>query len=154
MNAPAFTTHRAAVTARNSSMVTMYNFSRRPSQLQASEFSSYWRAVGNPRQRTPQEEVPNMCAESLTRMGFDGVKMDIEGSEGPILDAGWLPRCRKLVMEYHTSCDTSVENMRRRLDFLKRTFTHVAYPREYDSVMGRGVDQFKPYFDRQVFAWS
>jgi FkbM family methyltransferase len=153
-NAEGMSTYRAAVTARNSPTITMYNFKRRSSYLQASEFSSYWRAVGEPRQRIPQEDVPNVCALDLVGKSFDGVKIDIEGSEGPILDARWLPKCRKLVLEYHTSIDTSVDNLRRRLDFLRQSFNYVVYPKEYDRVIESGVEQFKPYFDRQIFAWN
>jgi FkbM family methyltransferase len=81
---------------------------------------------------------------------YDGVKMDIEGAEHAILDAGVLPSCRKLVLEYHLSRDDDLDALGRRLAWLKRRFGRVAYPPELDrlaAARGRG----RSYFDRLVF---
>jgi FkbM family methyltransferase len=85
---------------------------------------------------------------------FDGVKMDIEGSEGLILDRWLLPRCNKLVLEYHTSRDASVENLARRLREIRKRFKQVAYPPEYDRAIAGGATQFNSFFDRLIFAWE
>jgi FkbM family methyltransferase len=83
---------------------------------------------------------------------FDGVKMDIEGAEGPIIDAGYIPKCRKLVLEYHTSRDPSADNLKRRIGILKRTFPNVMYRPEYDRLMTEG-GTVKTFFDRLIFCW-
>ncbi len=82
--------------------------------------------------------------------------MDIEGSEGALIDEWLLPRCNKLCMEYHTSRDSSVEKLRRRLEILKRRFETVAYPPEYDRIISRGRnDSYESdhltFFDRMIF---
>jgi FkbM family methyltransferase len=75
-------------------------------------------------------EVPGFYAGRFLSRKFDGVKLDIEGAEGPILDHWLLPKCNKLVLEYHTSRDASIENMARRLNLIRRHFRHVAFPPE------------------------
>ena len=73
-------------------------------------------------------QVSNLPARSLVGLRmYDGVKMDIEGSEGPIIDCRFLPKCKKLVLEYHTSVDPSVENLARRIRILQDMFDHVHY---------------------------
>jgi FkbM family methyltransferase len=81
--------------------------------------------------------------------GFDGVKMDIEGSEGPIIDEWLLPRCDKLVMELHTSRDASFENLQRRLQILRKRFKNLKYPSMFET--GKG---FPPCYDQIIFAWD
>lgn len=93
--------------------------------------------------------VPNTYAGDITTV-YDGVKMDIEGSELGIIDVGLLPRCRKLCLEYHSSRDLSVDNLRKRLETLKRLFGVVSYPAELDRIVQDGKDK-KTYFDR--FIW-
>lgn len=85
---------------------------------------------------------------------FDGIKMDIEGAEGPILDQWLLPPCRKLVMEYHTSRDSSVENLKRRLAAIRERFQCVRYPAAYDQAIMEGVEHYQPRFDALIFAWN
>lgn len=98
--------------------------------------------------------VKNVHASSLLKLRVDGIKMDIEGSEGPILDAWALPPAEKLCMEYHTSRDASVDRLRRRLQALKRHYKHVAYPPEFDRVLASGAAEFKAHFDRMIFCWG
>jgi FkbM family methyltransferase len=93
--------------------------------------------------------VPNVWAGSLAGE-YDGVKMDVEGAEHAILDAGVLPPCRKLVVEYHLSRDSSLAHLGRRLDWLKGRFAQVVYPRELDRLVARG-GLGRTYYDRQIF---
>lgn len=81
---------------------------------------------------------------------YDGIKMDIEGAEMGILDAGLLPRCRKLVLEYHLSRDKSVKGLARRLKMLKARFRQVAYTPGVDRVIASGVDQ-KMFVDPIIY---
>lgn len=97
-----------------------------------------------------------MYAGCLTYQQFDGVKMDIEGSEGELIDQWLLPKCNKLVMEYHSSRDKSIENLRRRLEVLRGRFEVVSYPPEYDRIIAAGGNTSYEgnqltYFDRMVF---
>ena len=82
---------------------------------------------------------------------WDGIKMDIEGGEFDILDKRLLPKTRKLVFEYHTSRDPSVDNLRRRLEYLHEQFSVVHYPPEFDKVLNSRDTVFKAFFDRLIF---
>lgn len=106
------------------------------------------------RNHRSKTKVLNVNIADLCDQKFDGIKMDIEGSEFSILDSGKLPKCSKLVLEYHTSRDSSVSNLRRRLSFLQKVFKHVKYPPEYDRVFKSGVTEFKSFFDRLIFCWN
>ena len=105
---------------------------------------------------TPLDTVPNMYAGYIARtLGrVNGIKMDIEGSEFEILDKWLLPKSDKLVLEYHTSRDSNVANLRCRLDQIKSRYKHVKYPPEFDRVFGSGAAEFKAFFDRLIFAWN
>jgi hypothetical protein len=140
------------VTAQEADTIAFHGSRVKGSHIRGSEFSHYWRAVGARRSLRLNGTVQNLCAKSLVGQVFDGVKMDIEGSEGPILDYGWLPRCDKLVLEYHSSIDTSLAKLASRLAFLKSRFHHVAYPPEYDLAIESGAKEHKGYFDRNIFA--
>lgn len=94
-------------------------------------------------------QVLNVPMIKFRDIEFDGVKMDIEGSEMEILDRGVLPNCEKLVLEYHTSRDSSIENLKMRIAFLKSKFREVDYPPEFDRLIREG--EGKPYFDRLIF---
>jgi FkbM family methyltransferase len=101
--------------------------------------------------------VNNVYAGRLMDDEFDGIKMDIEGSEGPLFDNGLLPDCGKLVLEYHTSRDANVERLYNRLQFLKGRFEHVLYPKAFDDAIDRcsGPDEvYRPRFDQLIFAWE
>lgn len=99
----------------------------------------------------PAGVLPNIYAGVLKDRQFDGVKMDIEGAEFGILDQDLLPRCNKLVMEYHSSRDASAENLKRRLDYLRSKFAVVSYPPEFDRIIAANQDT-KTYYDRMIFA--
>lgn len=97
----------------------------------------------------PADAVSNIFAGELEGV-YDGVKMDIEGSEFGILDDDLLPICRKLCFEYHTSRDSNMARMRRRIRRLKKKFRIVSYVPELDRIMALGGEQ-KSFHDRLVF---
>jgi FkbM family methyltransferase len=103
---------------------------------------------------TESFEVPNLYAGVLRSWKFSGVKMDVEGSEGPILDQWLLPRCNKLILEYHTSKDSSVENFVHRMDQLHKHFRNVRYPAEFDRAIKQRLKTFRAFFDRVIHAWE
>jgi FkbM family methyltransferase len=100
--------------------------------------------------------VPNRYAGYVAGVlgRVDGIKMDIEGSEFEILDKWLLPKSDKLVLEYHTSRDPSVENLERRIAAIQQRYKHVRYPPEFDRGLDSGATTFKAYFDRLIFAWN
>lgn len=99
----------------------------------------------------PHGTVNNVCADTLD--SYDGVKMDIEGSEMGILDAQMLPRCHKLVIEYHSRRDPSSINLKKRLGYLKDTFDMVRYPPEFDRRIAAGVNE-KTFYARLIHCWN
>lgn len=148
MNAPSFLCHNVAVTGEMGKSVHFWK-----GRLQ----NDYYRATAYPTPGLPEHPdvyLKNRHGAFLKLVPCTGVKMDIEGAEAVILDNEWLPKsCTKLCMEYHSSRDPSVENLKRRLDYLKRFFRHVQYPPEFDRLIASGEDT-KTYFDRMIFAWS
>lgn len=78
---------------------------------------------------------------------YDGIKMDIEGAEGELIDEWALPRTDKLVLEYHSSRDVSVGNFRRRLARLQSKFKLVSYPAEFDRILSSGATKFERWID-------
>lgn len=118
----------------------------------------FYRGTVLPMKRYQQHEpVLNLHASQLVKFSgqkkFDGIKMDIEGSEGPILDEDLLPRSSKLVMEYHSSRDHSPENLSRRLKVLRKRYKHLHYPEMFDKAIAAG-NEIRPMFDRFIFAWG
>lgn len=83
---------------------------------------------------------------------WDGCKMDIEGSEFGLIDAGTLPKCKKLVLEYHLSRDKELKNFRRRREILKKHFDHVHYLPSLDQAYPD--DRYPGMFDRLIFCWN
>lgn len=148
-NVPEFEKHRMAVTAWTDPQIPFWKGKKPNNFSKATALSS----PGLPLH--PSGMLPNMCAGSLIG-SFDGIKMDIEGSEGLIIDSWLLPHCNKLVMEYHSSRDKSVRNLKRRLDILKSKFEIVSYPPEYDRIIAAGLNASYEgsqltYFDRMIF---
>lgn len=153
LNVPDFICHNSAVTSRKEDTIGWYRSPSptdhsRGTHLQINKFKEHG-------------TVTNVYAGNITGP-FDGVKMDIEGSEGPIIDEGLIPRCRKLVIEYHTSRDTSVPNFVRRMTILRDRFNVISYPPELDKIIKEGYTKFEkwvetryvqyPMADRLVFA--
>ncbi len=145
-NVPSFECHQKAVTAQKTSEVTFFISEARPSHARGTTVHvKGYTAV----------TVPNMYAGDVASIAaFDGVKMDVEGSEAALLDKWLIPPCKKLVLEYHTSRDDSVANLKRRLKILKSKFHNVSYRPEYDRAIASGAETFKSHCDRLIFAWE
>jgi FkbM family methyltransferase len=112
------------------------------------------RSTAYPMKRSPRHpsgELPNLYGDFLASIEADGCKMDIEGSEGGLLDAGFIPKVKKLVLEYHLWRDPSMANLRRRLDYLKSRFSVVHYPPEFDRMLASGYETNQSYYDRLIF---
>lgn len=92
--------------------------------------------------------VPNTFIGDLPAV--DGIKMDIEGAEGPILDLGIIPWCDKLCLEYHATVDKRTETLGRRLEILKQMFSVVCYTPELDRMVSSGGLQ-RTFFDRMIW---
>lgn len=87
---------------------------------------NHWRGtvVEAPDRYVSQGKVMNLCADFLKDQRFDGVKVDIEGAEGALLDEWLLPKCEKLCMEYHFSRMPSQEDYNRRVAEIRDRFNH------------------------------
>lgn len=134
-----------AVTTTTATSVSFYSSGR--------EGDFYRGTVVAPRRGFTPSVVQNLHVSKL-RKRYDGIKLDIEGAEGPLLDSGLLPQTNKLCMEYHTSVDQSVKALKQRLARLRKQFKYVQYPPEFDRIIDSGQEQFKAFFDRMIFAWN
>lgn len=94
--------------------------------------------------------VPNVYAGELASQRFDGVKMDIEGAELAMIDEWLIPKCNKLCLEYHSSRDKDLDNLKRRLDILKSRFKVVKYQDYDNAILHNDLNRYAPY-DRVVF---
>lgn len=101
------------------------------------------------RTRHPQNTVPNLFAGIVFKEKFDGVKMDIEGTELHLIDKNLIPKCDKLVMEYHLSKDNDMENFHRRMETLRSHFSVVDYIPSLDK--GYPDNRYPGLYDRFVF---
>jgi len=111
----------------------------------------HYRFTAYPTKGLPEHKtLANVHGSIFSGRTFDGIKMDIEGAEAGLLDDDLLPSCNKLVMEYHTSRDSSMINLKRRLDYLKSRFEVVEYPPEFDRHIAAGPVA-KSFFDRLFF---
>lgn len=149
-NVPEFPMWQKAVTAHRATTIPFWKGRLQSNHSKATSIPS----ANLPRH--PNGTLPNIYAGSLIHLHFDGIKMDIEGSEGELIDQWLLPRCNKLVMEYHSSRDKSVENLRRRIETLRSRFEVVSYPPEYDRIIAVGINESYEgnqltYFDRMIF---
>jgi len=104
----------------------------------------------------PENMLPNMHVNSMWRLKFDGIKMDIEGSEFGILDDHLISRkakyklwAPKLVIEYHFSKNRELIHFRRRMDYLRSIYSQVIYAPGLDR--GYPGDIFPGFFDRLVW---
>ncbi len=106
-------------------------------------------------------ELPNVYAGDLG-VGFDGaahydgVKMDIEGSELGIIDDDLIPPCSKLVMEYHICRDErNLPRFRRRMAKLRKRFKNVRYPASVEKEkLPEWPGLYQGRFDFLVHCWG
>lgn len=139
--------YRAAVTAYNQPTIPF--FTQKDSKRQATA------SVLSHRSRNRMQdagEVANVWVGGLGQ--YDGVKMDIEGSEMAILDQQLLPVCEKLTLEYHSTVDRSIKNMRGRIEYLRSLFDHVYLEPEMQRALDSTDTEYHPFFDRQIFCWG
>lgn len=145
-NFPTVKAFPMAVTNSHQKQITLF---RSPSETE-----HYKNTICPSPRFTQSVTVVNKHGEVLKKQKFDGVKMDIEGAEHGLLDEWLLPRCEKLIMEYHTSKDASVKNFVHRMNQLRAHFEHVKYPPEFDRAIAAKLSTFKTYFDRVIYAWG
>lgn len=149
MNCPDAFCVNKAVTSSKELLLKFYG-SKKP--------DNHWRNTQFPTDEYQEVgSFSNLWAGELVKNKFSGVKMDIEGSEGPIIDGWLLPRCDKLCLEYHTSRDPNIDNLFRRLIILKSKFKQVVYPADFDKAIVNRTQLnglYQPKFDSLIFCWS
>jgi FkbM family methyltransferase len=151
LNAPDFELHNAAFTAFEGATVQFRTSNNPDNRYRGTVMAG---GVKVPERYIELPPVKNVFAGTVANEVFDGIKMDVEGSEGPLLDLSLLPRCSKLVMEYHTSRDASVAHLKKRLRLLRKSFDQLKYPVAYDRAIEQKLKEYRPRFDQLIFAWS
>ncbi len=99
-------------------------------------------------------KIKNIYGGFLLKETYDGVKIDIEGSEFGLIDDGLLPNCNKLVMEYHITKDKSIENLSRRLGVLRERFDNVYIIPSLQRMIDNEVLVYPGFFDRVIRCWN
>lgn len=98
--------------------------------------------------------IRNRHGSFLKELVVDGCKMDIEGSEGSLIDAKFLPQCQKLVVEYHLSHDGSLENFRRRVNILQQQFDKVWLPADARRMLDSVKNDVRTYLEElRGYVW-
>jgi FkbM family methyltransferase len=144
-NVPEFKLVNKAVTNVAADQVTFYTPRREQDK---------YRSTLLPRKgKYPEFVVPNIHASKL-KGTFDGIKMDVEGSEFGLLDDGLLPHAPKLVFEYHLSRDNSLPHLVKRIRALKKIYKNVVYCPELARLVKKGTGTGRTYFDRCVYCWE
>ena len=141
---PQATLHEAAVTDSDVEEIFLWQDGREDAHSRGTVLTE------SGHKGTFYQNVRNVHASTLLEEVYDGVKIDIEGGEFSLIDHSLIPPCRKLVLEYHTSRDQSIVNLRKRISLLKHQFDQVLYPAELDRLM-RGDEDKKTFFDRTIF---
>lgn len=144
-NAPRFEKFNLAVTDKKDKHLTFYDSFNPDNHYRTTTFAvQRYKKLG---------EFANTFGGNLTGYSFDGVKMDIEGSEFGLIDKWLLPKTKKLVMEYHISRDRSWQNLAKRIKILKGKFTHVWHPKVLqDYIDSEGDVEIR--FDQIIFCWG
>lgn len=145
-NAPKFKCYNTAISNQDATALTFWA---------PKNEKDHYRATLLPRSRSVQTApLRNTHARIFQGRTFDGIKMDIEGSEFGLLDGWLLPRANKLVFEYHLSRDNSLKNLAARIRLLRRHYKHVVYCPELARLVKRGTGTGRTYFDRCVYCWE
>jgi FkbM family methyltransferase len=92
---------------------------------------------------------PNTFISNIKRK-FHGCKMDIEGSEIPILLDNRIPNCEKLCLEYHLSIDQSWKKLDKCIKVLKKNFDEVIVPNDLLSIVADKEDR-RSFYDKNIF---
>ncbi len=148
-NVPEFELYDKAVTNVNTYEVIFYTPRRE---------QDHYRSTLLPRKGNyPQITVKNLPALLLKQdehACFDGIKMDIEGSEFGIIDNWLLPPASKLVFEYHLSRDNSLRNLVKRIRILRKHYKNVVCCPELARLVKKGTGTGRTYFDRCIYCWE
>lgn len=136
-------THCAAVTASKAKTLPFYK------GRAENDFYKYSPVKG----MYPYKELPNTYAGPIFKQHYDGCKMDIEGSEYALLDAGLVPNCEKLVIEYHLRRNPDMKQFRSRVATLRKHFKTVHYPKSLDR-RDFPDDKYPGFFDRLIFCYN
>lgn len=141
---PGFSLHQTAVTHLPHKTLPFYK---------GTKPTDHYRATILPtRTKHPAGSLPNRHGQFLTQLTYDGVKMDIEGSEFGLIEAGYIPQCKKLVLEYHFSRDKgSMTNFHQRMDMLRQMFKEVSYSPTMDKPMLN--DKWYSPFDQFIYCF-
>lgn len=146
LNAPGAELHNSAITTSHEPRLDFYT-SKNP--------DNHYRTTIIPVSTyKPAGSFDNIYGSYLLGRKYDGVKLDVEGSEFGLIDEWLLPETNKLVMEYHHSRDKSAENMARRFKKLREHFKTVKYPKALDTYIESGGTAPLPRFDSIVFCWN
>lgn len=94
----------------------------------------------------------NVHASIFDGIEFDGVKIDIECSEFGLLDDRLIPKCNKLVMEYHISKDRDFKNFDKRMNYLREIFDMVYYMPSLDRFSRD--EKYPGAFDRMIYCMN
>lgn len=135
---------KSAVTAFEGSEIEFFNNSRKKSD----RYRYTTRKVSTSRSlgRFKNKFIGDI---KLPKKGYwDGVKMDIETSEFPMIDNRLIPKCNKLVIEYHISKDKSMSNFHNRMEILRELFDFVYYIPSLDKFDPEG--EYPGFFDRVI----
>lgn len=126
------------VTASDKSHLTLYD-SRKKNQTM-SRFNLF-------SNKNKGREVINTHISAI--QGYDGVKMDIEGSELQILDFELIPKCDKLMLEYHFKVDRSMISFKRRVEYLRSLYSIVDYYKSLDKEYPNDI--YPGIYDRFIY---
>ena len=145
-NVPKFKCHNTAVSDQKEPSLTFWT---------SRNEDDHYRATRVPkRKNSPSVTVKNMHASALVGQKFDGIKMDIEGSEFGLLDNWLLPKAEKLCLEYHLSRDDSLPNLVKRVRVLRKHYKNVVYCPELARLVAKGTGTGRTYFDRVIWCWG
>jgi hypothetical protein len=114
-------------------------------------FNARTPARSSPSAKGSQRFVRNVSlAEEIAKHHPHGIKIDIEGGELPILDAGLpLNGIRALAIEYHFRFDKDCSAARRRIEPLLSHFKHSSVPKTVFT-----NDKWPAWQDAIMFFWS
>jgi FkbM family methyltransferase len=141
-NVPQFKCYQTAISNLHAPEVTFWT-SHKP--------HNRYRGTLIPREGHPQVTVKNTHASALMGQTFSGIKCDVEGAEGALIDEWLFPKANKLCLELHLSLDNSLPNLVRRIRILEHCYRHVIYDEELAQLIKRGKGTGHTLFDPLIF---
>lgn len=115
------------------------------------QFNERTPARSSPAAAGRQRFVSNICfADEIRKHKPQGIKMDIEGGELPILDAGFpLDGVRAVALEYHFRFEKDCRIARRRIAPLLSHFKYHSVPKAVFN-----SDRWLPWQDALMYFWN